>query len=90
MTNKPTDDRPSFPTERDDAKLLGVDTEGTPIYYDPVAHVKLSGDRNYEDHVPEWAHRENLSPDVSVSDLVAEIEEKIGWKEKSEYGEEHS
>lgn len=78
-----------FPERRDDAYLLGVDAEGDAVYYDPEGHTRLVGDRAPDAPLPDWAVEEDLTPDVDVSDLIADVDETLGWAALTDYAHGH-
>lgn len=78
-----------YPEKRGDAHLLGVSSRGEPVYYDPVAHVKLVGEREPTAVLPDWAARSQLDPEVEVHEILHEVEEAVGWDAITSFAHEH-
>lgn len=75
--------------------MLGIEGEGSVVYWDPVREVMLSGDVTPEDDLSELQVRDELGLNESLDDRIEEIESSVGWQELSEYardllGEESS
>lgn len=79
-----------LPEEKDGARLVGVAGYGAPVYYHKEDHMKYEAHEDAHLESPtEWAVTENLSPDHSLSDLIDEIEEDVGWDSLTEWAESH-
>lgn len=78
-----------YPSQKEDARLVGIDVTDTPIYYDPVAHIMFEGETDPNEIVPDWADREQLSPEVDIGDVIEEVGDTVGWQALSEYGEQY-
>jgi hypothetical protein len=75
-----------YPEElQDGSKILGIEGEGSVVYWDPVREVTLSGEVAPEDDLSELQIRDELGLDESLGDRIEEIESNVGWQELSEY-----
>ena len=76
-----------FPSVRGTSRLLGVNTEGQPVYYDEEAHARRDApaDADAED----WRDDRPLDEDATVGDLLDDVEESVGWDELTDYARDH-
>lgn len=72
----------------DGLRKLGVDAEGTPVYYDADRHSRVNGHVESESVAREEGV--SLEQSTSVGQLVREIEDDVGWDELSDYAREHA
>lgn len=86
MTGRDTSPHVSdYPSKLDNgSELLGVDREGSVIYWDPVREVKLDGDISPDGDLSQLTERGDLNPGDTVEDVVQEIEETVGWSSLTE------
>lgn len=74
-----------YPSEHEDGRLVGVDTKGSPIYFEPTDQraydILRSGD-TYE--------RNEDRGSGPLESIIEEIEETVGWGDLTPFGEEHS
>jgi hypothetical protein len=67
---------------------LGVDAEGTPVYYDADRHSRVDGHAESESVAREDGV--SLEQSTSVGQLIREIEDDVGWDELSDYARDRA
>lgn len=88
MVPRPNRSLEQYPRELEDgSQILGVDTAGSVVYWDSAREVTLGGDVLPDGDLSELEIRRDLGVDETVADVVEEIEETIGWDERSEYAD---
>lgn len=83
--DSPTRPLTSVPNTLDDGRLLGVDGDGAPIYFDESDGRAFEG-REDED---EWVAGEDRTSG-KLADVVARVGELTGWERLTEFGENDS
>jgi hypothetical protein len=80
-----------FPSVRGTSRLLGVNTEGQPVYYDEEAHARRDAatDADADADAADWDDDRPLDDDVTVGDLLDDVEESVGWDELTDYARDH-
>lgn len=81
-------DHPETLNEHDGSQLVGVDSDGGVHYYDPVDKRLAKGDPEDGEVDPEWDDGRDLGPDESLSDVIDDIEETVGWDQLTDYAED--
>ncbi|MFB6269078.1 MAG: hypothetical protein ABEH83_03985 [Halobacterium sp.] len=77
-----------YPRELEDgSRILGVDSGGSVVYWDPVREVTFGGRVNPDGDLSELELRRELVMDETIVDVVEEIGETVGWAELSEFAE---
>lgn len=79
-----------FPSVRGSSRLLGVNTEGRPIYYDEEAHARRdASDEDDEGASDDWHDERSMDDSSSVGDLLDDVERNVGWDELTDYARDH-
>ncbi|WP_232686273.1 hypothetical protein [Halobacterium zhouii] len=75
-----------YPEKLDDgSQILGVNDEGSVVYWDPIREMTISGDVRPDGDLSELREKYQLGTDQSLGDLIDRIEEEVGWSSLSEY-----
>lgn len=88
MVPRPNRSLERYPRQLEDgAQILGVDTAGSVVYWDSAREVTLGGDVLPDGDLSDLELRRDLDVDETVSDVIEDIEETVGWDERSDYAE---
>lgn len=74
-----------YPDEYEGSQLVGLDSQGSPIYFQPTderAFDLLRTDNGYQQNEDRGSG--------PLEDIVEKIEESVGWDELTPFGEDHS
>lgn len=82
-----------LPNELDGSKLVGIDDEGSMVYYDPLQETTLSASVHDAEELPgleEVPSPTEIQPleGESLASFIEEIEESTGWQALSEFARE--
>lgn len=78
-----------YPEElQDGSKILGIEGEGSVVYWDPVREVTLGGELDPQEDLSELRVRDELGLNESLGDRIEEVEASVGWQELSQYARE--
>ncbi|MFB6068596.1 MAG: hypothetical protein ABEJ90_01555 [Halobacterium sp.] len=74
-----------YPRKLDDnSEILGIDSKGDVVYWDPVREVTLGGDLGPDEDRAQLDVRRELGMDEDLADLIEDVEQSVGWDELSE------
>lgn len=86
--NADRDEDPTFPEEHEGGDLIGVESRGSPIYYDEDAHSAFEA--RVDDGVrPGRANERQLEEGATVGDLIDDVRDRSGWDWLSERAKEY-
>lgn len=78
-----------YPEEvQEGAQIVGIEGQGSVVYWDPVREVLLDGEVNPEGDFSRLQVREELGLNESLVDRIREIEHSVGWQDLSAFAED--